>query len=127
MIVITTPAGQIGRQVLGNLLASGQELRVIARDSSQIPAEVRQDLDVVEGSHGSGVAYRALANPSPRRHRSAAITPLQGHMPPNRTGCRRRRDAISCSRNWMAMRYAVRAARASSPGDVTCRGVRTAR
>ena len=80
MIVITTPAGQIGRQVLGNLLQSGERLRVIARDPSQLPAEVREDLDIVEGSHGeagfvtgslamddliaaSGVAYRALTNP----------------------------------------------------------------
>jgi uncharacterized protein YbjT (DUF2867 family) len=37
MIVITTPTGQIGRQVLGNLLESGEELRVIARDPSQLP------------------------------------------------------------------------------------------
>ena len=52
MIVITTPAGQIGRQVLGNLLDSGEQLRVIARDPSWLPAEVREDLDIVEGSHG---------------------------------------------------------------------------
>ena len=52
MIVITTPTGQIGRQVLGNLLESGEELRVIARDPSQLPAEIREDLDIVEGSHG---------------------------------------------------------------------------
>jgi uncharacterized protein YbjT (DUF2867 family) len=32
MIVITTPAGQIGRQVLANLLDSGEQLRVIAPD-----------------------------------------------------------------------------------------------
>ena len=50
MIVITTPTGQIGRQVPGNLLDSGQELRVIARDPSQLPAEVREDLDIVDGS-----------------------------------------------------------------------------
>ncbi len=62
MIVITTPTGQIGRQVLGNLLKSGQELRVIARDPSQLPAEVRADLDVVEGSHGdAAVVDKALA------------------------------------------------------------------
>src|SRR2546423_6750776 len=40
MLVITTPTGQIGRQVLGNLLDSGEQLRVIARDPSQLPAEV---------------------------------------------------------------------------------------
>jgi uncharacterized protein YbjT (DUF2867 family) len=50
MIVITTPTGQIGRQVLGHLLESGEQLRVIARDPSQLPAGVREDLDIVEGS-----------------------------------------------------------------------------
>jgi uncharacterized protein YbjT (DUF2867 family) len=62
MIVITTPAGQIGRQVLGDLLESGQQLRVIARDPSQLPAGVREDLDIVEGSHGdAAVADKAFA------------------------------------------------------------------
>jgi uncharacterized protein YbjT (DUF2867 family) len=52
MIVITTPTGQIGSQVLGNLLDSGEQLRVIVRDPAQLPAGVRKDLDIVEGSHG---------------------------------------------------------------------------
>src|SRR3984885_7008889 len=52
MIVITTPAGQIGSQVLRNLLDSGEELRVIVRDPSAIPADVRRGLDIIEGSHG---------------------------------------------------------------------------
>jgi uncharacterized protein YbjT (DUF2867 family) len=62
MIVITTPSGQIGRQVLGNLLDSGEQLRVIARDPSQLPAGVREDLDIVDGSHGdAAVADKAFA------------------------------------------------------------------
>jgi uncharacterized protein YbjT (DUF2867 family) len=52
MIVLTTPTGQIGSQVLGNLLDSGEELRVIVRDPAQLPADVRDSLDIVEGSHG---------------------------------------------------------------------------
>ena len=52
MIVITTPTGQIGSQVLSNLLDRGEELRVIVRDPSAIPADVRPGLDIVEGSHG---------------------------------------------------------------------------
>jgi uncharacterized protein YbjT (DUF2867 family) len=52
MIVITTPAGLIGHQVLENLLDSGEALRVIARDPSALPADVRECVDVVEGSHG---------------------------------------------------------------------------
>ncbi len=51
MIVITTPAGQIGSQVLDNLLDSGEELRVIVRNSSDLPADVREKVDIVEGSH----------------------------------------------------------------------------
>jgi uncharacterized protein YbjT (DUF2867 family) len=62
MIVITTPAGQIGRQVLASLLHSGEQLRVIARDRSQLPAGVRADVDIVEGSHGDpAVADKAFA------------------------------------------------------------------
>jgi uncharacterized protein YbjT (DUF2867 family) len=62
MIVITTPAGQIGRQVLSNLLHSGEQLRVIVPDPSQLPAGVREDLDIVEGSHGdAAVVDKAFA------------------------------------------------------------------
>jgi uncharacterized protein YbjT (DUF2867 family) len=62
MIVITTPTGQIGRQVLDHLLASGEELRVITRDPADLPASVRDGLDIVVGSHGDpAVADKALA------------------------------------------------------------------
>jgi uncharacterized protein YbjT (DUF2867 family) len=52
MIVITTPAGQIGSQVLGHLVGSGEHLRLVARDLSGIPADTRQRVEVIEGSHG---------------------------------------------------------------------------
>jgi uncharacterized protein YbjT (DUF2867 family) len=52
MIVITTPTGQIGGQVLDNLLATGEALRVIVRDRSALPIEARARVEVVEGSHG---------------------------------------------------------------------------
>src|SRR4030088_122295 len=52
MIVVTTPTGLIGHQVLDNLLDSGEELRLIARDPPAIPADVRARIDIVEGSHG---------------------------------------------------------------------------
>jgi len=51
MIVVTTPTGLIGHQVLDYLLDSGQELRVIARHASALPADFRERLDIVEGSH----------------------------------------------------------------------------
>jgi uncharacterized protein YbjT (DUF2867 family) len=51
MIVITTPSGQIGHQVLENLLNSGEELRVISLDPSALPADLHERVDIVEGSH----------------------------------------------------------------------------
>lgn len=56
MIVITTPTGQIGRQLLDAVLdsdtvAGGREkVRVIARDPSRLPARVRERVEVVPGS-----------------------------------------------------------------------------
>jgi uncharacterized protein YbjT (DUF2867 family) len=52
MIVITTPTGQIGRQVLDNILDSGEPIRVIARDPSRLSPQVRERVEVVPGSHG---------------------------------------------------------------------------
>jgi uncharacterized protein YbjT (DUF2867 family) len=52
MIVITTPTGLIGHQVLEHLLNSGEALRVIAREPSRLATEVRERVQVVEGSHG---------------------------------------------------------------------------
>jgi uncharacterized protein YbjT (DUF2867 family) len=52
MIVLTTPTGLIGHQVLDRLLDRGQPLRVIARKPSALPARVREHVDVIEGSHG---------------------------------------------------------------------------
>jgi uncharacterized protein YbjT (DUF2867 family) len=52
MIVITAPAGNIGRQVVANLLDTGEQLRLVARDLSGIPADTRRRVEVIEGSHG---------------------------------------------------------------------------
>ena len=61
MIVITTPTGQIGRQVLDRILDSGEAARVIARDPSRLPAHVRARAEVVQGSHGDAdVITKAL-------------------------------------------------------------------
>jgi 3-methyladenine DNA glycosylase/8-oxoguanine DNA glycosylase/uncharacterized protein YbjT (DUF2867 family) len=51
MIVITTPTGQIGRQVLGQLLESSEALRVIVRDPAHLDPAVRERAEVVTGSH----------------------------------------------------------------------------
>lgn len=51
MIVVTTPTGQIGRPLVDELLANGSAVRVIVRDASKLDAEVRDRVDVIEGSH----------------------------------------------------------------------------
>jgi uncharacterized protein YbjT (DUF2867 family) len=61
MIVITTPTGQIGRQVLDRILDSGEAARVIARDPSRLPQRVTARAEVVPGSHGDAdVIMKAL-------------------------------------------------------------------
>ena len=52
MIVVTAPTGTIGRQVLENILRGGEPIRVIAREPSKLPAEVRERAEIVQGSHG---------------------------------------------------------------------------
>ena len=52
MIVVTTPTGSIGQTVVEDLLKQGMDVRVIARDPSRLPAQVRERVEVVEGSHG---------------------------------------------------------------------------
>jgi uncharacterized protein YbjT (DUF2867 family) len=52
MIVITTPTGDIGHQILENVVQGSEAVRVIARDPSRIPKEVRQCVEVIQGSHG---------------------------------------------------------------------------
>jgi uncharacterized protein YbjT (DUF2867 family) len=64
MIVITTPTGDIGSQLLGNLLGrdNGEDLRVIVRDPAKLSAAVRDRVDVVPGSHADAdVVDRAFA------------------------------------------------------------------
>jgi uncharacterized protein YbjT (DUF2867 family) len=52
MIVVTTPTGAIGHQVLNHLLDAGEAVRVIIRDPSKIPASQRSRVEIIEGSHG---------------------------------------------------------------------------
>jgi uncharacterized protein YbjT (DUF2867 family) len=62
VIVITTPTGTIGQQVLENVLDSGEPIRVIVRDASRLPAQARERVDVVQGSHReAAVVDRAFA------------------------------------------------------------------
>lgn len=51
MIVITTPTGQVGQQVLEILSRGKQSLRVIVRDPARLPARLIERVEVVQGSH----------------------------------------------------------------------------
>jgi uncharacterized protein YbjT (DUF2867 family) len=52
MIVVTTPTGNIGHQVLEGLLERGAPVRAIARDPSRLDPGLRDRIEVVAGSHG---------------------------------------------------------------------------
>jgi uncharacterized protein YbjT (DUF2867 family) len=78
MIVVTTPTGSIGRQILENILDGGQPIRVITRNPSRLPPSVIERVEVIEGSHGNiDVVNKAFAGadtvfwlvpPDPRAH-----------------------------------------------------------
>ena len=51
MIVVTTPTEQIGHQILARLVDSGKSVRVIVRDHSRLDPQVRDRVEVVQGSH----------------------------------------------------------------------------
>lgn len=62
MIVITTPTGAIGGQVVEALVARGEAVRVVAREPSRLPERLRDRVELVEGSHGdTAVVDRAFA------------------------------------------------------------------
>jgi uncharacterized protein YbjT (DUF2867 family) len=52
MIVVTTPTGMIGQQLIDKLLDSGAPIRVIVRDPARLSPKARQRVEVVQGSHG---------------------------------------------------------------------------
>jgi uncharacterized protein YbjT (DUF2867 family) len=62
MIVVTTPTGNIGSQVLRELVSSDESIRVIARDPGRLTPETRERVEVVPGSHSdSAVVNTAFA------------------------------------------------------------------
>jgi uncharacterized protein YbjT (DUF2867 family) len=62
MIVITAPTGNVGSQLLSELLnARTESLRVIVRDPSRLPEPVRDQVQVIAGSHEDrAVLHQAL-------------------------------------------------------------------
>jgi uncharacterized protein YbjT (DUF2867 family) len=62
MITIATPTGQIGRQILERVLGGPEPIRVIARDPSRLSPQVREHVEIVQGSaDDAGVVDEALA------------------------------------------------------------------
>jgi len=58
---VTGPTGGIGRHVLLALLEHDEPVRVVARNPDNLPAQVRERVEVVEGSHADpAVIDRAL-------------------------------------------------------------------
>lgn len=63
MIVVTTPTGRIGRQILDRVLDRGEPVRVIARDPARLDARVRDRAEVVQGStQDADVVAKACAD-----------------------------------------------------------------
>ena len=52
MIVITTPTGRIGSQIVERLLDGPGPARVVVRDPARLDPRVRERVEVVAGSHG---------------------------------------------------------------------------
>ncbi len=58
-ILVTTPGGRIGRAVLGELLAPEFSVRVIAREPSRLPADIREQIELVRGSTDDAETLRS--------------------------------------------------------------------
>jgi len=50
MIVVTTPTGKIGSQLVPLLLSAGERVRVIVRDPAKLPPQFRGEVEIANGS-----------------------------------------------------------------------------
>jgi uncharacterized protein YbjT (DUF2867 family) len=48
MLVVSTPTGQIGRDVLAQLVTAGEPVRAVARDRTRIDRDISAKAEVVE-------------------------------------------------------------------------------
>jgi nucleoside-diphosphate-sugar epimerase len=67
-MVVTTPTGHIGSQVVANLLAANEAGRVIAHDLAMLAAEARAKVEIVPGSSDDESVLRRYPNGLWRRH-----------------------------------------------------------
>lgn len=81
MIVVTTPTGRIGSELVRRLLDQDANVRVIVRDPARLDDTVRERAEIIEGSHddpavldkalpGAGALFW-LVPPNPRAPRAA--------------------------------------------------------
>ncbi|MCF3131494.1 NAD(P)H-binding protein [Streptomyces olivochromogenes] len=87
MIVVTTPTGQIGRQVLDRLLDAPEGsvgIRVIVRDPARLSARVRERVEVVPGSHADPAVLKEACTGADRLFWLVPPTPqadsVEGHF-----------------------------------------------
>ncbi|WP_127357343.1 NAD(P)H-binding protein [Actinacidiphila soli] len=87
MIVVTTPTGQIGRQVLDHLLDAPDGtagIRVIARDPARLSPRVREHVEVVPGSHADPAVLKEACAGADRLFWLVPPTPsadsVEGHF-----------------------------------------------
>jgi uncharacterized protein YbjT (DUF2867 family) len=59
MIVITSPTGNIGRRLVQRVLAGDEPVRLVARDPAKLAPEVRERVEVVQGSHSEADVIEA--------------------------------------------------------------------
>lgn len=57
-ILITSPSGAIGRRILPELLAPEFSIRVITRHPGQLPSDIRDQVEVVQGTTDNATTLR---------------------------------------------------------------------
>lgn len=61
MIIVTAPTSRIGEDLLPLLLAKNAPIRVVLRDATKLPDHIRDQVEIIEGSHGDAATIdRAL-------------------------------------------------------------------
>ena len=50
MILITTPTGRTGAEILEQMVDRGEKIRVLARHPEKIPAEIAAKVEIAQGS-----------------------------------------------------------------------------
>src|SRR5215468_404602 len=57
-ILVTTPTGRVGQEILRELLAPEFDVRVILRNPERLPAETRDQVEIIRGSTDDAALLR---------------------------------------------------------------------